>query len=110
MKKITCCLLVIVLLSAPTSTAKGISVKTQGKLVLVTILSGVAVLTKYLVGRDRRTVEALHAKRGKPDRVTKFECGFDRWRIEWYGDRKYVFWNDVLQKYELRNRMKPLKG
>jgi hypothetical protein len=110
MKKFTCCLLVIVLLSTPISTAKGISVKTQGKLVLVAILSGVAVLTKYFVGRDQRTVEMLHAKRGDPDRVIEFERGFDRWWIEWYGDRKYVFRNDVLQQYELRNRMKPLNG
>ena len=97
-QKLVCYLVVFVLLLSPVSTAHSISVKTQGKLVLVTILGGVAILTKYLVGRDQRTVEALHAKFGPPQRVTTFERGFDQWRIEWYGNRRYVFQNNVLQK------------
>ncbi|RKU13519.1 hypothetical protein C6502_03920 [Candidatus Poribacteria bacterium] len=65
---------------------------------IVAILGGVAVLTKYLVGRDQQAVEALHAKLGTPERVVKFEHGFDRWRVEWYGNRRYVFRNNILQK------------
>ena len=97
-KKFTCYLVVVALLLAPTSNAHGISVKTQGKLALVAILGSVAILTKHLVGRDQQVVKALHAKLGPPERVTKFDRGFDRWRIEWYGNQRYVFRNNVLQK------------
>ena len=96
-QRLVCYLVVLVLLLNPISTAHSISVKTQGKLALVAILGGVAILTKYLVGRDQKTVEALYAKLGPPERVTKFERGFDQWRIEWYGNRRYVFRNNVLQ-------------
>ena len=97
-KKFTCYLVIVVLLLSPLTSAHGIGVKTQGKLALVAILGGVAILTKYLIGRDQRTVEALHTKLGLPMRVIEFERGFDRWRIEWYGNRRYVFRNNVLQK------------
>lgn len=97
-KKLTCYLVVVVLLLSPISSAHSISVKTQGKLALVAILGGVAILTKYLVGRDQKAAEKLHAKLGPPERVTKFERGFDHWRIEWYGNRKYVYRDNVLQK------------
>lgn len=97
-KKFTCYLVAIVLLLSPISTAHSISVKTQGKLALVAILGGVAILTKYLVGRDQKAVKGLHAKLGPPERVTKFERGFDQWRVEWYGNQRYVFRNNVLQK------------
>ena len=96
--RLICYLVVVVLLLSPISTAHSFSVKTQGKLALVAILGGVAILTKYLVGRDQGAVEALRTKLGPPERVTKFERGFDQWRIEWYGNRRYVFRNDVLQK------------
>ncbi len=98
MKKLVCYLVVVVLLLSPISTAHSISVKTQGKFALVAILGGVAILTKYLVGRDQQTVEALHAKLGPPQRVVKFERGFDQWRIEWYENRRYIFRNNILQK------------
>ena len=98
MKKLTCYLVVVVLLLSPLSTAHSISVKTQGKLALVAILGGVAILTKYLVRRDKQTIEALHARLGPPERIIEFERGFDRWRVEWYGNRRYLFRNDVLQK------------
>ncbi len=101
MKKLACYLVVVVLLLSPISTAHSISVKTQGKLVLVAILGGVAILTKYLVKRDQQTVEALHAKLGPPERVIEFERGFDRWRIEWYENRRYLFRNNILQKETL---------
>ena len=98
MKKLTCYLVIVVLLLSPISPVHSISVKTQGKLALVAILGGVAILTKYLVGRDQQTVEALHAKLGPPERVVKFERGFDQWRIEWYGTQRYIFRNNILQK------------
>ena len=98
MKKLTCYLVVVVLLLSPISTAHSISVKNQGKLALVVILGGVAVLTKYLVQRDRQAVEAFHARLGPPERVIEFERGFDRWRFEWYENRRYVFRNNILQE------------
>ena len=97
-QRLVCYLVVLVLLLSPVSTAHSISVKTQGKLALVAILGGVAILTKYLVGRDQQRVEALHAELGPPERVIEFERGFDQWRIEWYGNRRYVFRNNILQK------------
>ena len=109
-QKFVCYLVVLVLLLSPVSTAHSISVKTQGKLALVAILGGVAILTKYLVGRDQKTVEALHANLGTPERVTKFERGFDQWRIEWYGNRRYVFRNNVLQNDTGREPAEPPEG
>ncbi|MBI1930600.1 hypothetical protein HYR99_40930 [Candidatus Poribacteria bacterium] len=100
MKKFICYLLLIAFLFAPISTAHSINVKTRGKLALAVLLSGVAILTKYLVDRDPRAIEDLHAKLGPPDRVIEFERGFDYWRIEWYGHRQYIFRNQVLQKVE----------
>ena len=97
MKKLICYLVVVVLLLSPISTAHSISVKNQGKLALVAVLGGIAILTKYLVQRDRRAVETFHARLGPPERVIEFERGFDRWRFEWYGNRRYVFRNNILQ-------------
>ena len=50
------------------------------------------------VDRDEQTVETIHAKLGKPARVVEYERGFDIWRIEWYGNQKYIFRNHVFQK------------
>ena len=100
-KKLICYLVVIALLLSPILTAHGVSAKTQGKLALVAILGGVAILTRYLVGRDRQAAKALHAKLGPPERVIEFERGFDWWRIEWYGNQRYIFQNNVLQKEPL---------
>ena len=98
MKKLIRCILIIVLLSAIVPSAHSISAKTAGKLALVAVLSGVAFLTRYLVNNDIRTIEELHARLGEPDRVVEFERGFDRWRVEQYGTRKYFFRNNILQK------------
>lgn len=105
MKKFICYLLLIAFLFAPISTTHGISVKTRGKFALAAILSGVAILTKRLVERDQRAIEDLHAKLGQPDRVIEFERGFNHWRIEWYGHRRYYFCNQVLQKVEGNGEM-----
>ena len=96
--KFTCYLVVVVLLLSFVPSAHSISVKTQGKLALAVILGGVAILTKYLVARDQQAAETHHAELGPPESVIKFERGFDRWRIEWYGNRRYVFRNNILQK------------
>lgn len=96
--KLICYIVVVVLVLGTASDAHSISVKTQGKLALAVILGGVAILTKYLGARDQQAVEALHAKLGRPERVVTFERGFDQWRIEWYGDRRYVFRNNILEK------------
>ena len=91
-------MLIIAVLLAVVPVAQGISPKTGGKLALVAMLSGVAILTRYLVKRDIRTSKELHAQLGAPDRIVEFERGFDRWRIEWYCNRRYFFRNDVLHK------------
>ena len=98
MKKSVCYLLLVVFLLTSVSTAHSISIKTRGKLTLAAILSGIAILTKYLADRDKQTVEELHAKLGKPDRVVEYERGFDFMRIECYGNQKYIFRNQVFQK------------
>ena len=109
-QRLVCSLVIVALLLNPVSTAHSLSVKTRGKLVLVAVLGGVALLTKYLVGRDQAAGEALHAKLGPPDRVVKFEHGFDRWRIEWYGNRRYVFRNNVLQKETSAKQAEPFEA
>lgn len=109
-KKITCYLVIVVLLLSPIASTHGIGVKTQGRLALVAILGGIAILTKYLIERDGRTVEAFHTRLGPPMRVIEFERGFDRWRIEWYGNRRYVFRNNVLQKETDTKPVEPYKS
>ena len=80
-----------------------ITPKTQGKLGMVAILSGVAILTRYLVKRDVRASETLRANLGAPDRAIEFERGFDRWRVQWHGDQRYTFRNDILHRISTRN-------
>ncbi len=70
---------------------------------MVAILAGVAILTRYLVKRDIRASEELGAKLGAPDHTIKFERGFDHWRVQWYGDRHYLFQNNILHKISKRN-------
>lgn len=70
---------------------------------MVAILSGVAILTRYLVKRDTRASEKLRAKLGEPDRAIEFERGFDQWRVQWHGDRRYLFRNSILYKTSNRN-------
>ena len=70
---------------------------------MVAILSGFAILTRYLINRDIRASEKLRAKLGTPDRTIEFERGFDRWRVEWHGDRHYLFRNNILYKISNRN-------
>jgi len=99
MKKILCILLTVSLLLMPLSKAqcKFLDRKNRGKLSLVILLTGIAVVTELLVNFDHKNVEKLHAKLGQPDKSVEFRKGFDRFRIEWYGEKKYVFRNGVLQ-------------
>jgi len=77
--------------------------KTQGKLGMIAILSGVAILTRYLVKRDIRASENLRTKLGTPDRIDEFGRGFDRWRVQWHGDQHYLFRNNLFYKISSRN-------
>ena len=70
---------------------------------MVAILSGVAILTRYLVKRDARAAEKLRAALGAPDRTIEFERGFDHWRLQWHDDRRYLFRNNLLYKITKRN-------
>jgi hypothetical protein len=72
--------------------------KTVGKLTMVAILSAVAFVVKMLVDKDRKEVANLHERLGLPDRSIEFQEGFDRWRVEWYGDRVYIFRNGILYR------------
>ncbi len=70
----------------------------QGKLSLIILLSGLAVLTKLLVDNDKKSGEELHARLGIPEQIIEFQRGFDHWRIEWYGKQTYLFRNGILQQ------------
>ena len=70
---------------------------------MVAILSGIAILTRYLVKRDIHASEKLRAKLGAPDLTIKFERGFDGWRVQWHRDQHYLFRNNILQKISKRN-------
>ena len=88
--------LILCLIWGFTPTAESISVKLRGKIVLGGILSGLAYATYTLVTRDKRAVEKLQLHFGPPDRVIQFERGFDRWRINYYGEQCYLFRNNRL--------------
>ena len=83
---------------------------------LAAVLGGVAILTKYLVGRDQGAVEALHAKLGPPERVTKFERGFDQWRSngmeteDMYSETTSCRMRPVLNRLNLPKHFKPFNS
>ena len=87
---------VLCLMWGLTPAAEGISVKLRGKIALAGILSGLAYTTHVLVTRDRRAAEELQLRFGPPERVVRFERGFDVWRIDYYRDRCYLFRNNRL--------------
>ena len=88
--------LIVCLITTSTPAAEGISVKLRGKIALGGILSGLAYTTYVLVTRDRRATEKLQLRLGPPDRVVQFERGFDRWRIDAYGEKCYLFRNNLF--------------
>lgn len=107
MKQLICCTLIIALILTLVPVTHSISPKTGGKLVLVAILSGVTIFTRYLVKQDIRTTRKLHNSLGAPDRIVEYKRGFDCWRVEWYGNQQYFFRNGVLNKttkLHLKNR------
>ena len=103
MKKMVCIIIICGIIFVPLTKADAqlIDTKMQGKLSLVILLTGLAVLTKMLVNNDKKEVEELHSVLGPPDRVIEFQKGFDTWRIEWYGEKGYLFRNEVLQNKRL---------
>ena len=103
-RKICAIGLILCLIWGLVPAAESISVKLRGKIALGGILSGLAYVTHALVTRDKRAVEKLHLRLGPPDRVVRFERGFDLWRIDHYGEQSYVFRNNRLMPE------KPLKA
>ena len=103
-KKICAIVLILCLIWGLAPAAESISVKLRGKIALGGILSCLAYVTHTLVKRDKRAVEELHLRLGPPDRVVRFERGFDLWRIDAYGKQSYVFRNNRLMPE------KPLKA
>lgn len=105
MKKIVCILIICSIIFVPVARAyaRSLDTKTRGKLSLIILLTGIAVLTKLLVNSDKKEVKELHSKLGPPDRIMEFQKGFDNWRIEWYGEKGYLFRNEVLQNEMIRD-------
>ena len=95
-KKVCAFVLIVCLISGLTPTAESISVKLRGKIALGGILSGLAYATYALVTRDKRAMEKLQLHLGPPDRVIQFERGFDRWRVNYYGEQCYLFRNNLF--------------
>ena len=95
-KKICAFVLIMCLIWGLTPIAESISVKLRGKVALGGILSGLAYVTYALVTRDRRAAERLKVHLGPPDRVIQFERGFDRWRVNYYGEQCYLFRNNLF--------------
>ena len=81
---------------------KLLTTKTVGKLTMIAILLASALVVRTLVNRDRKEVAQLHERLGPPDRSIEFQEGFDRWRLEWYGDQVYTLRNGVLYKHRLK--------
>ena len=92
--KICAFVLIVCLIWGLTPTAESLSVKLRGKIALGGILSGLAYMTHRLVKRDKRAAEKLQLHLGPPDRVIQFERGFDRWCVNYYGERCYLFRNN----------------
>ena len=92
--------LVIILIFSLSAEARLLSTKTIGKLSMIAILSVTAFVVKALVNRDQKEATRLHERLGAPDRSIEFQEGFDHWRMEWYGDRAYIFRNGVLYRQE----------
>ena len=90
--------LILCLICGLTPTAEGISVKLRGKIALGGILSGFAYVTYTLVKRDKRASEKLQLHLGPPDHVIRYERGFDRWQVNYYGEQCYLFRNNLFIK------------
>ena len=114
-KKMCAFVLILCLIWGLTPAAESISVKLRGKIALAGILSGLAYVTHALVTRDRQAVEELRLQLGPPERVVRFERGFDLWRIDHYGEQCYMFRNnrfiksapciDLQQRYRAYTRV-----
>ena len=98
MKILSTFLIIILIFSLSVEAQAGfLSTKTAGKLTMVAILTVTAFVVKIMVRKDQKQTVEIHKRLGEPDRVVEFQEGFDHWRLEWYGDRVYVFCNGVLR-------------
>ena len=97
-RKICAFVLILCLICGLTPSAESVSVKLRGKIALGGILSGLAYVTYALVKRDKRAAEKFQLHLGPPDRVIRFERGFDRWRIDAYKEQCYLFRNNLFVK------------
>lgn len=88
--------LITILVFSLSAEAGVLDTKTLGKLAMITILSAAAFVVKMLVNRDKNETIRLHKQLGAPDKSMEFREGFDRWRVEWYGDHAYIFRNGML--------------
>ncbi len=104
--KITSISIIIAMLFPLSAGAKSplLDTKILGKLTMIVVLSATAFVVKMLVQRDKKEAVELHEKLGMPDKSMEFREGFDHWRVEWYGDRVYVFRNGVLHKQYQQHR------
>ena len=97
-RKVWAFVLIVCLIWGLTPTAESLSVKLRGKIALGGILSGLAYVTHRLVTRDKRASEKSQLHLGPPDRVIQYERGFDRWRVNYYGEQCYLFRNNLFIK------------
>ena len=100
--KIISLLIVIALFFSLSVSAEGsfLDTKTAGKLTMIAILSAAAFVVKMLINRDRGEVAKLREQLGAPDRIMEYQEGFDHWRVEWYGNRSYIFRNGLLYRQQ----------
>lgn len=70
--------------------------KTLGKLAMIAVLSATAYINKKLIDRDIHKTDMIRQSLSKPDKIIEFQEGFDKWRVEWYGDSVYVFKNGIF--------------
>lgn len=90
--------IILIAFLLPILPARSDSSKNIGKLAMITILSATAIVVKMMVNGDRKAMDNLHEKYGKPDKVIRFKSGFDTWQIEIYGDKTFVFRNGIMQQ------------
>ena len=92
--------LIIILIFSLSAEGRVLNTKTVGKLTMIAILSATAFVVRMLVNRDRNETARLREQLGTPDKSIEFQEGFDHWRVEWYGNRAYIFRNAVLYRQQ----------
>lgn len=82
-----------------------LNTKTVGKLSMALILSGIAVTVKLLIHMDHNNMKLIHAKYGNPDNFIEFRNGLDLLRVEFYGDKVFVYRNERLIKTKANKQL-----